>query len=336
MSVYIIAEAGVNHNGSFEIAKKLIDAAVEAKVDAIKFQTFKTEKIIGKFAKKAEYQCENTGVDESQYDMVKKLELSFDEFRKLKEYCDKKNIVFISTPDDEDSLELLVELNVPFIKIGSTEVTNIPYLRKLAKKGLPLVLSTGMSDLGEVENAVNIIHSEGNKKLILLHATTDYPTKEEDVNLKAMVTMKEAFKTKVGYSDHTLGNEAAVAAVALGAEIIEKHFTLDKNMEGPDHKASLDVEELKEFVKAIRKAEKLLGDGIKKPTEREKETLKNVRRSIVAAKDLKAGTVLEETLVEYKRPGIGLKPEFIELIIGKKLKRDIQQDELIMLSDILI
>lgn len=334
MSVYIIAEAGVNHNGDIKLAKKLIDVAVEAKVDAIKFQTFKTEKIIGKFAQKATYQSENTEARESQYDMVKKLELSFDEFRELKQYCDEKNIVFLSTPDDSESVELLVELNVPFIKIGSTEITNIEYLKELAKKKIPLILSTGMSTLGEVENALTVIYSENNYNVTLLHATTDYPTKEEDVNLRAMVTMREAFKIDVGYSDHTLGNEAAVVAVALGATIIEKHFTLDKNMEGPDHKASLEPEELKAFVKAIRNAENLLGNGIKGPTKREQEIMKDVRRSIVASKDLNEGSVLTEDMITYKRPGTGIKPELASFILGKQLKRDIMEDECITFDDI--
>lgn len=334
MGVYIIAEAGVNHNGDLKLAKKLVDVAVEAGVDAIKFQTFKTEKIVGKFAAQATYQVENTGVVESQYDMVKKLELSFDSFRELKTYCDEKNITFISTPDDIDSVNLLVELKVPMIKIGSTEVTNIKYLKYLASKKIPLVLSTGMSTLGEVEGALNAIYSEGNTNVTILHATTDYPTMESDVNLKAMVTMRDAFKVPVGYSDHTLGTEAAIAAVALGASVIEKHFTLDKNMEGPDHKASLNPNELKTFVKAVRKTQALLGDGIKKPTDKENHIMKNVRRSIVAAKDLKCGTVLNEEMVEYKRPGTGLKPELMEIILGRKLIRDIMQDELITLDDI--
>lgn len=334
MSVYIIAEAGVNHNGDIKLAKKLIDVAVEAKVDAIKFQTFKTEKIIGKFAKKATYQNENTDSEESQYDMVKKLELSFDEFRQLKQYCDEKDIIFLSTPDDSESVELLVELKVPFIKIGSTEITNLEYLKELSIKKIPLILSTGMSTLGEVETALTAIYSENNYDVTLLHATTDYPTKEEDVNLRAMVTMKEAFKTDVGYSDHTLGNEAAVAAVALGATVIEKHFTLDKSMEGPDHKASLEPSELKAFVKSIRNAEKLLGSGIKTPTKREKEIMKDVRRSIVASKNLEEGTILTEEMIDYKRPGIGIKPELVSFILGKRLKRNILEDECIIFDDI--
>lgn len=334
MGVFIIGEAGVNHNGDINLAKKLIDIAIEAKVDAVKFQTFKTEKIVGKFAKKADYQNENTNTNENQYDMVKKLELSFDEFKELKKYCDERNIIFISTPDDTDSVDLLAKMNVPCIKIGSTEVTNLEYLKYIAKKNIPIILSTGMSTLGEVEKALDAIYSTGNRNVKLLHATTDYPTKEEDVNLNAMLTTKEAFKVEVGYSDHTLGNEAAVAAVAMGAKVIEKHFTIDKNMDGPDHKASMEPEELKEFVKAIRKTEKLLGNGIKSPTEREKSMMNDIRRSIVAGKDLKKGTVLTRNILEFKRPGTGLKPEFIELIVGRKINRNIQEDELIKLEDL--
>lgn len=334
MSVFIIAEAGVNHNGNIELAKKLIDAAKQAKVDAVKFQTFKTEKIVSKSVEMAEYQKENLKTQESQYEMIKKLELSYDSFKELKQYCEDKNILFLSTPDDEDSLDFLVELQVEQIKIGSTEVTNLNYLRKIAKKNLPIILSTGMSTLGEVETALRIIYEEGNRNVTLLHATTDYPTAYDDVNLRAMITLKNAFNVPIGYSDHTLGYEAAIAAVTMGAEVIEKHFTLDKNMEGPDHKASLDPEELKEFVVKIRNTEKLLGDGIKKPTNREKEIIEVVRRSIVASNDLKKGAIITEEMLEFKRPGKGIKPEMIDVLIGRELKRDIKEDEVIKWEDI--
>lgn len=334
MKVFIIAEAGVNHNGDINLAKKLVDAAKEANVDAIKFQTFKTEKIVGKFAEMAEYQKENLKIQESQYEMIKKLELSFDKFRELKRYCDEKNIMFLSTPDDEDSLDFLVELKIPMIKIGSTEVTNLQYLRRISKKNLPIILSTGISTLGEVETALNVIYEEGNKDVTILHATTDYPTEYEDVNLKAMITMRTAFNVPVGYSDHTLGYEAAIAAVSMGAAVIEKHFTLDKNMEGPDHKASLSPEELKEFVIRIRNTEKLLGDGIKKPTKKEKAIISEVRRSIVAAYDLKKGSIISQEMLQFKRPGNGLKPEMIDVLIGRQLKRDVKEDEVIQWEDI--
>ncbi|WP_017211318.1 N-acetylneuraminate synthase [Clostridium beijerinckii] len=334
MSVFIIAEAGVNHNGDINLAKKLIDVAKEANVDAIKFQTFKTEKIVSKFAEPAEYQKENLGNNESQYEMVKKLELSYENFKVLKQYCDENDIMFLSTPDDEDSLDFLVDLKVPMIKIGSTEVTNVNYLRKIAQKNLPIVLSTGMSNLGEVETALEAMYEEGNRNITLLHATTDYPTQYEDVNLSAMCTLKSAFSVPVGYSDHTLGYEAAVAAVSMGAEIIEKHFTLDKNMEGPDHKASLEPDELKEFVEKIRNTELLLGDGIKRPTKREKAIIVAARRSVVAAYELKEGTVITEEMLEFKRPGNGIKPEMEDILIGRKLKRDIKEDEVIKWEDI--
>jgi N-acetylneuraminate synthase len=334
MSVFIIAEAGVNHNGDINLAKKLIDAAKEANVDAVKFQTFKTEKIVGKFADMAEYQKENLKTQESQYEMIKKLELSYESFKELKHYCDEKEIMFLSTPDDEESLNFLIGLNVTMIKIGSTEITNLSYLKKISKKNLPIVLSTGMSTLGEVETALSTIYEEGNRNVTLLHATTDYPTQYEDVNLRAMVTLKSAFNVPVGYSDHTLEYEAAVAAVAMGAVVIEKHFTLDKNMEGPDHKASLNPEELNEFVIKIRNTEKLLGDGIKRPTKREKKIISQVRRSIVAANNLKKGTIITEEMLQIKRPGNGIKPEMISILIGRKLKRDIMEDELIKWDDI--
>jgi N,N'-diacetyllegionaminate synthase len=334
MSVFIIAEAGVNHNGDINLAKKLIDAAKEANVDAVKFQTFITEKIVGKFAEQADYQKENTGKTESQFDMVKKLELSFEDFKELKRYCDEKGIMFISTPDEVESLDFLVNLGVPLIKVGSTEVTNLKYLKEISKRNLPIVLSTGMSTLGEVEIALNTIYEDGNKNVTLLHATTDYPTMFEDVNLKAMITLKNAFNINIGYSDHTLGNEAAIAAVTLGATIIEKHFTLDKNMEGPDHKASMKPEELKKFVKAIRNTEKLLGDGIKVPTKREKSIMKAARRSIVATKPIKAGTIILKEMIDFKRPGTGIKPEFEFMVLGRTLKRDLQEDEPIQWHDI--
>ena len=334
MPVFIIAEAGVNHNGDTNLAKKLIDIAKDANVDAIKFQTFKTEKIVGKFAEMAEYQRENLKTQESQYEMIKKLELSYKEFKELKQYCDEKNIMFLSTPDDEDSLEFLVDLKVPMIKIGSTEVTNLTYLQKIAQKNLPIVLSTGMSNLGEVEAALKVICKEGNLDVTLLHATTDYPTQYEDVNLKAMCTLKKAFGVPVGYSDHTLGYEAAIAAVTMGAIVIEKHFTLDKNMEGPDHKASLNPEELKEFVVKIRNTEKLLGDGIKRPTKREKSIISEVRRSIVAAYDLEKGSIITEEMLQFKRPGNGIKPGMINVLIGRQLKRDVKEDEVIKWEDI--
>lgn len=334
MSVFVIAEAGVNHNGDFNLAKKLVDMAVECGADAIKFQTFKAEESTGAYAEKAEYQMENMPVQESQLEMIRKLELPFEQFREIQSYCNEKGILFISTPDGTESLNFLVSLNVPIIKIGSTEVSNVEYLKEIGSTGKEIILSTGMSNLGEVEQAVTILKSTGNKNVKIMQCTTDYPTAVEDVNLRAMVTMREAFKVPVGLSDHTVGNEAAVAAVALGAEFIEKHITLDKEMEGPDHKASMDPVEFKGYVTAIRNTEKLLGDGIKRPTAREVLIMKDVRRSIVAKTSLKKGTLIEKSMLTYKRPGNGIKPELADVIVGRVLNRDINTDELIMWGDL--
>lgn len=335
MSVFIIAEAGVNHNGNIKLAKRLVDMAVECGADAIKFQTFKAEESTGKYADKAKYQKENTDVYESQLEMIKKLELPFEDFKILKNYCDEKGIKFISTPDGKESLKFLLEIGLDIIKIGSTEVSNIDFLEQIGRTGKEIILSTGMSTLGEVEKAIMALKSTGNNKIKIMQCTTDYPTAYEDANVRAMVTMREAFKVPVGLSDHTIGNEAAIAAIALGAKFVEKHITLDKNMEGPDHKASMDYSDFKGYVQSLRNTEKLLGDGIKKPTKRELEIMKNVRRSIVAAKDIEKGTVIEKSILAYKRPGTGIKPEFADMIIGKTLKRDISEDEIINWDDIL-
>ena len=333
MSVFIIAEAGVNHNGDFNLAKKLVDMAVECGADAIKFQTFKAEESTGAYAEKAEYQMENMPVQESQLEMIRKLELPFEQFREIQSYCKEKGILFISTPDGTESLNFLVSLNVPIIKIGSTEVSNVEYLREIGETGKEIILSTGMSNLGEVEKAINILKSTGNKNIKIMQCTTDYPTAVEDVNLRAMVTMREAFKVPTGLSDHTVGNEAAIAAVALGAEFIEKHITLDTEMEGPDHKASMGPVEFKEYVTSIRNTEKLLGDGIKRPTARELVIMKDVRRSIVARETLKKGTIIEKNMLAYKRPGNGIRPELAEVIVGRTLNKDINTDQLIMWED---
>ena len=334
MSVFIIAEAGVNHNGDFNLAKKLVDMAVECGADAIKFQTFKAEESTGAYVEKAEYQMENMPVEESQLEMIRKLELPFEQFREIQSYCKEKGILFISTPDGTESLNFLVSLNVPIIKIGSTEVSNVEYLKEIGATGKEIILSTGMSNLGEVEKAINILKSTGNQNVKIMQCTTDYPTAVEDVNLRAMVTMREAFKVPAGLSDHTVGNEAAIAAVALGAEFIEKHITLDTEMEGPDHKASMGPVEFKEYVTAIRNTEKLLGDGIKRPTAREVLIMKDVRRSIVAKETLKKGTVIEKNMLAYKRPGNGIRPELAEVIVGRTLNKDINTDQLIMWEDL--
>lgn len=332
--IYIIAEAGVNHNGDINIAKKLVDMACEAGADAIKFQTFKAYESTSFFADKAQYQKENHAVQETQYDMLSKLELPFEGFNDIKAYCHSSGIDFISTPDGIESLNYLIGLDVKLIKIGSTEITNYKFLREIGSKGKPIILSTGMSMLSEVEEALTEIYSTGNKNVQLMHCTTDYPTSIEDVNLKAMITMREAFKIPVGLSDHTTGNEAAIAAVALGAVMIEKHITLDRDMEGPDHKASMPPEEFKHYLLSIRNTEKLLGDGIKKPTERERLIMKDVRRSIIASSELKKGTILTSDMFEYKRPGDGITPKLDYLLKGRRLKRDLRKDELILWRDL--
>jgi len=330
---FIIAEAGVNHNGNIEIAKKMIEVAKQCGADAIKFQTFKSEQVISKYAPKAEYQKQTTGEIDSQLEMVKKLELSFDDFIALKEYCDELNIMFLSTPFDFESIDFLYNLGLEIFKIPSGEITNLPYLEKIGKLGKKVILSTGMADLGEIEDALDILISCGTRKedIIVLHCNTEYPTPYEDVNLLAMLTIKEAFKVKVGYSDHTLGIEVPIAAVALGASVIEKHFTLDKNLEGPDHKASLEPHELKAMIDAIRNIEKSLGDGIKKPSKSELKNKYIARKSIVAKKEIKKGEIFTEDNITIKRPGNGISPMRRYEVLGKVASRDYKEDELIEL-----
>lgn len=334
MGVFIIAEAGVNHNGDINLAKKLVDIAYESGADAIKFQTFKAEESTGQFAEMAEYQKENMSSSISQFEMIRKLELPFEAFKEIKEYCKEKGIIFISTPDGIESLGYLNEIGVPIIKIGSTEITNHKFLGEIGKSACEIILSTGMSNLEEVGKAIESLGLVDKSRLTVLHCTTNYPTKFTEVNLKAMITMKEAFNVKVGYSDHTLGNEAAIAAVALGAKIIEKHFTISRDLEGPDHKASLEPHELKKFVQAIRNTEKLMGDGIKRATESEKRIMASVRRSIVANENLNKGKIISESDLDYKRPGNGMKPEEAYKLIGKKLINDIKKDQLLSINDV--
>lgn len=331
MSVYIIAEAGVNHNGQLDLALKLCDAAKEAGVDAVKFQTWKTENIVTAQARQAAYQTENTGVEESQYDMLKKLELSYDHFRYIQDYCKKIGIDFLSTPDEEESLEFLVNLSLPLIKVGSGEVTNIPYLRKIGSQKKPVILSTGMSNLAQVATAYDTLLAAGAPSVALLHCTTNYPCPVDEVNLKAMCTLRDAFKCQVGYSDHTMGLEVPIAAVALGAEIIEKHFTLDRSMEGPDHKASLEPAELKVMVQQIRNIEAALGDGIKRPNKSESENAKVVQKSILAKRPIKKGEVLTEDNLVAKRAGSGISSVYWDVVIGTKALQDYDIDEPIKL-----
>jgi len=331
---FIIAEAGVNHNGDVELAKKLIDVTEEAKVDAIKFQTFKTENVVTKDAPKADYQIKNTDSNKSQYKMLKELELKEEDFKELYRYARKKGIIFLSTPFDFESADFLDELGIPAFKISSTDLTNLPFLEYVAEKGKPVILSTGMGTLGEIEDAINTIKNTGDNEIVLLHCITNYPADFESLNLRAIQTLREAFKLPVGFSDHSLGIYAPLVAVALGAVVIEKHFTLDKNLPGPDHKASLDTRELKEMVKWIRLTEKSLGDGIKKPTPEEEEIKKVARRSIVTKVNIPKGTVITEEMITFKRPGTGLSPKYYKEIIGKRARRDINIDEMIYWSDV--
>lgn len=329
----IIAEAGVNHNGSIELAKKLVEKAKEAGVDYIKFQTFKASKLVTKAAKQAEYQQKSIGKEgDSQYQMLKKLELSPEEHEVLINYCHELGIKFFSTAFDFDSINYLHSLNLGLWKIPSGEVTNYPFLKRIAAINEPTILSTGMCEMEDVRAAVNALYKNGLSKenLILLHCNTEYPTPFEDVNLKAMDALRKEFGVEVGYSDHTKGIEVPIAAVALGATVVEKHFTLDRNMEGPDHKASLEPDELKAMVSAIRNIEKAVGgDGIKHVSESEKKNIAIARKSIVAACDIKAGDTFTEDNLTVKRPGNGVSPMRWEEVLGMKAKRDFAEDELI-------
>lgn len=330
---FIIAEAGVNHNGNLEIAKKLIDAACDAGVDAVKFQTFKAENLVTKYADKANYQRKTTG-DGSQFEMLKSLELSYEYHIVLKHYCENKGILFISTPFDFESLNFLESINIPLYKVGSGDLTNIPLLTSMARLNKPMIISTGMANLGEVEKAIETVRKAGNNQIHLLHCTSNYPTAFEDVNLNAMLTLKNAFMLPVGYSDHTEGIEIPIAAVALGARIIEKHFTLDKNMDGPDHKASVNPQELKKMVMSIRNVEKGFGDGIKRCSVNEENTKKVARKSIVAGINIKKGDIISYENIAFKRPNGGLEPMFANEIIGKVAICNIEADEFITFDNI--
>ena len=329
MSVFIIAEAGVNHNGSIKLAKKLIDVASEAGVDAVKFQTFKAENLVSKNAIKAEYQKETTDASESQFNMLKKLELDVDTHNELISYCQSKNILFLSTPFDHDSIELLSDLGLEIFKIPSGEITNLPYLRHIGSLNKKVILSTGMADIGEIEDALDVLIKAGTEKenIIVLHANTMYPTPMEDVNLKAMLTIGNTFDIAYGYSDHTLGIEVDIAAVALGASCIEKHFTLDKTMQGPDHKASLEPNELRSMVKAIRNIEMALGSKVKKPSKSEAPNIKIARKSIVASSNIKIGDVFTEDNLAIKRPSTGMNPMRWDEVIGTVATKNHREDE---------
>lgn len=330
--VFIIAEAGVNHNGSIELAKKLIDVAVEANVDAVKFQTFKASNLVSKNAQKADYQKNNMNdADDSQFNMLKKLELDIETHKELIAYCNSKNIMFLSTPFDHDSIELLNDLGLEIFKIPSGEITNLPYLRHIGKLNKKVILSTGMSNIGEIEDALEVLYKAGTKKekITVLHANTMYPTPMEDVNLKAMITIGNTFDVAYGYSDHTLGIEVPTAAVAMGASCIEKHFTLNCTMEGPDHKASLEPHELISMVKAIRNIELALGSSIKKPSKSEMPNINIARKSIVAKCDIKKGETFRESNLTIKRPGNGINPMRWDEIVGMVANKDYCEDDLI-------
>lgn len=332
--VLIIAEAGVNHNGSLELAKQLIDKAVEAGVDIIKFQTFKSEKLVSKAAKQAEYQQRNIGKkDEGQLSMLKKLELSQQDHEELIAYCNEKGIRFFSTAFDMDSIDYLHSLNMGLWKIPSGEITNYPYLRKIAQYHEPVILSTGMCELSDIEAAIMVLLEFGVQKeqITVLHCNTEYPTPYQDVNLKAMLEIEEKFGVKIGYSDHTKGIEVPIAAVALGATVIEKHFTLDRNMEGPDHKASLEPEELKAMVCAIRNIEQALGSGHKTISESERKNIEIARKSIVAACTIKQGETLTEENLTVKRPGNGISPMHWNEVVGTTAIKDFEEEEMIVL-----
>ena len=332
-NVFIIAEAGVNHNGSIELAKKLIDVAVEAGVDAVKFQTFKADKLVSKFAEKADYQKQTTSINETQYEMIKKLELDENAHRILISYCKEKKIMFLSTPFDHDSIELLNSFQMAIFKIPSGEITNLPYLRHIGSLGKEVILSTGMANLSEVQDALEVLIKAGTlkEKISVLHATTEYPCPIGEVNLRAMQTIKAALGVKVGYSDHTQGIEMPIAAVAMGACVIEKHFTLSRAMEGPDHKASLEPNELKAMVQAIRHIEQALGDGVKRPSESERKNIPVVRKSILASRPIEIGESFSDSNLIVKRPGNGISPMRWDEIIGKKATRNFSADEMIEL-----
>ena len=328
---FIIAEAGVNHNGSLVLAKKLVDVAVEASADAVKFQTFKADKVVSRNAEKAAYQMQNTDAKVSQLETIRQLELDPPAHKELFQYCKEKGIQFLSSPFDLESIDLLVSLGLTIFKIPSGEINNLPYLRKIGALKKKIIFSTGMADLGEIKDTLDVLIKAGTARenITVLHCNTEYPTPVEDVNLKAMQTIAAAFNIKVGYSDHTLGIEVPIVAVALGASVIEKHFTLDKKMKGPDHKASLDPDELKAMVSAIRNVEKALGDGIKTPSPSELKNRPVARKSIVAAREIHKGELLTEDNLAVKRPGTGISPMQWDEIIGQRASKDYNIDELV-------
>jgi len=333
VKVLIIAEAGVNHNGDMNLARQLIDAASDAGVDMVKFQTFTADKLVTEQAGKADYQKQSTGSGESQYSMIRRLELSRQMHVDLIEHCKLRGIEFFSTGFDPESVDMLVDLGIDHFKVPSGEITNLPYLRHVGRYGKPTILSTGMADLGEIEDALKVLEKAGTSRdlITMLHCNTEYPTPMADVNLRAMSSMRDAFGVAVGYSDHTQGIEVPIAAVALGATVIEKHFTLDRNLPGPDHQASLEPNELKAMVEAIRNIEQALGDGIKRPTTSEAKNMFVARKSLVAASIIRAGEPFTESNLTVKRPGMGVSPMRWDEVLGRRASRDFSIDELIEL-----
>ncbi len=332
--VFIIAEAGVNHNGDLPTAKRLVDVACVAGADAVKFQTFKADRVVTAQAPKADYQMQTTSKDESQLRMLQELELSPQAHQELHSHCQERGIMFMSSPFDKGSVDLLEKMGVPAYKIGSGEITNWPFLEYVARKGKPVILSTGASELREVEEALRVMRRAGNEQLILLHCVSNYPADPADANLRAMQTMASAFQVPVGYSDHTPGIDVALASVALGACVIEKHFTLDKDMPGPDHKASLEPRELEALVQGIRIVEKALGDGIKIPRPSEENTRRIARRSLVLVRDIPEGNEIEPDKLTALRPGTGIAPSLILSVIGRKAARDLKRGTVLKWEDI--
>lgn len=328
-SCFVIAEAGVNHNGSLDLAKKLIDTARDAGADAVKFQTFKSDKLALPDTEKAEYQKKNTGKEENQYQMLKKLELEEKDFIELSNYAINCGIMFMSSPFDEESADILDHIGVSIFKLSSGEITNFPLLKHVAKKKKPIILSTGMATLGEIDEALSVLLENGSEDIILLHCITSYPAKMEEANLKVIETLRCCYKVPVGFSDHTLGIVASLAAVAMGSCVIEKHFTIDKTLPGPDHAASLSPKELKDLVQGIRDIENALGDGIKKPTPSEEKIKKFVRKSIVADADIPVGCIIKESMLDIKRTGKdrGIEPKYWDYIVQKKAKTDIRKNQ---------
>lgn len=327
--VFVIAEAGVNHNGSLELAKRLVEVAANSGADAVKFQTFKADKLVSKGTQKADYQKQTTAAEESQYAMIRNLELDESTHRELVHHCDEKQIMFLSTPFDHDSIDMLNSFGMPIFKIPSGEITNLPYLRHVGRLGKEVILSTGMADMGEIEDALDVLLQAGTArdKITVLHATTEYPCPIEEVNLRAMQTIRDTFGVKIGYSDHTHGIEVPIAAVAMGAEVIEKHFTLSSTMEGPDHQASLEPEALEAMIAGIRRVSLAMGSGIKKPSKSEIKNMAVVRKSIVAARNIKAGEAFSENNLCVKRPGVGTSPMRWDEVIGTVALKNYKADD---------